>query len=145
MAASQERQSPGLRSPVPWTLLSYGTVESGESLLKYSWNFVVFSVHLHLKQTNHLNWIELNLYLQGYAQYSVLFYGYYNIQRSIDRLKFRMPLSYFMVGVGTVAYSYMVVIKTYVYYDCIQQMNPFHAQHTQSVFVITGWPVMQMR
>ena len=49
---------------------------------------------------------------QGYAQYSVLFYGYYNSQRAIGWLKFRMPLSYFLVGVGTVAYSYMVVIRT---------------------------------
>ena len=54
---------------------------------------------------------------QGYAEYSVLFYGYYNNQRAIGWLKFRMPLSYFLVGVGTVAYSYMVVIRTYVYYD----------------------------
>ncbi|KAM9810989.1 transmembrane channel-like protein 1 [Neosynchiropus ocellatus] len=48
----------------------------------------------------------------GYAQYSVLFYGFYNNQRTIGWLKFRMPLSYFLVGVGTVAYSYMVVIRT---------------------------------
>ncbi|KAI4902834.1 hypothetical protein NFI96_000430, partial [Prochilodus magdalenae] len=48
----------------------------------------------------------------GYAKYSVLFYGYYNSQRAIGWLKFRMPLSYFLVGVGTVAYSYMVVIRT---------------------------------
>ncbi|KAI3371891.1 hypothetical protein L3Q82_006771 [Scortum barcoo] len=58
---------------------------------------------------NHLN---SDLYPQGYAQYSVLFYGYYNNQRAIGWLKFRMPLSYFLVGVGTVAYSYMVVIRT---------------------------------
>uniref|UniRef100_UPI003D7D4A0F transmembrane channel-like protein 1 isoform 3 n=1 Tax=Danio rerio TaxID=7955 RepID=UPI003D7D4A0F len=49
---------------------------------------------------------------EGYAKYSVLFYGYYNSQRAIGWLKFRMPLSYFLVGVGTVAYSYMVVIRT---------------------------------
>ncbi|KAF3695998.1 Transmembrane channel-like protein 1 [Channa argus] len=49
---------------------------------------------------------------EGYAQYSVLFYGYYNNQRAIGWLKFRMPLSYFLIGVGTVAYSYMVVIRT---------------------------------
>ncbi|XP_061624571.1 transmembrane channel-like protein 1 isoform X3 [Phyllopteryx taeniolatus] len=48
----------------------------------------------------------------GYAQYSVLFYGYYNDQRAIGWLNFRMPLSYFLVGVGTVAYSYTVVIRT---------------------------------
>ncbi|XP_064410945.1 transmembrane channel-like protein 1 [Latimeria chalumnae] len=48
----------------------------------------------------------------GYAQYSVLFYGYYNNQRSIGWLRFRLPLSYFLVGVGTIAYSFMVVIRT---------------------------------
>ncbi|XP_041955801.1 transmembrane channel-like protein 1 [Alosa sapidissima] len=47
----------------------------------------------------------------GFAKYSVLFYGYYNNQRTVGWLKFRMPLSYFLVGVGTVAYSYMVVIR----------------------------------
>ncbi|KAF7250460.1 Transmembrane channel-like protein 1 [Varanus komodoensis] len=48
----------------------------------------------------------------GFAQYSVLFYGYYNNQRTIGWLKFRMPLSYFLVGVGSIAYSFMVVIRT---------------------------------
>ncbi|XP_066567849.1 transmembrane channel-like protein 1 [Amia ocellicauda] len=48
----------------------------------------------------------------GYAKYSVLFYGYYNNQRAVGWLKFRMPLSYFLVGVGTIAYSFMVVIRT---------------------------------
>lgn len=52
------------------------------------------------------------LSFKGYAKYSVLFYGYYNNQQAIGWLKFRMPLSYFLVGVGTVAYSYMVVIRT---------------------------------
>ncbi|KAG5281154.1 hypothetical protein AALO_G00068010 [Alosa alosa] len=47
----------------------------------------------------------------GFAKYSVLFYGYYNNQRTVGWLKFRMPLSYFLIGVGTVAYSYMVVIR----------------------------------
>ncbi|ETE72392.1 Transmembrane channel-like protein 1, partial [Ophiophagus hannah] len=54
----------------------------------------------------------LPLIFQGFAQYSVLFYGYYNNQRTIGWLKFRMPLSYFLVGVGTIAYSFMVVIRT---------------------------------
>lgn len=56
--------------------------------------------------------LNRNVFPQGYAQYSVLFYGYYNNQRTVGWLKFRMPLSYFLVGVGTVAYSYMVVIRT---------------------------------
>uniref|UniRef100_A0A8C9U6A1 Transmembrane channel-like protein n=1 Tax=Scleropages formosus TaxID=113540 RepID=A0A8C9U6A1_SCLFO len=50
--------------------------------------------------------------LQGYCKYSVLFYGYYNNQRTIGFLKFRLPLSYLMVGVGTFGYSLMVVIRT---------------------------------
>uniref|UniRef100_A0A8C7VAL1 Transmembrane channel-like protein n=1 Tax=Oncorhynchus mykiss TaxID=8022 RepID=A0A8C7VAL1_ONCMY len=49
---------------------------------------------------------------QGYCKYSVLFYGYYNNQRTIGLLKFRLPLSYLMVGVGTFGYSLMVVIRT---------------------------------
>ncbi|KAI4902510.1 hypothetical protein NFI96_013135 [Prochilodus magdalenae] len=48
----------------------------------------------------------------GYCKYSVLFYGYYNDQRTIGFLKFRLPLSYLMVGIGTFGYSLMVVIRT---------------------------------
>uniref|UniRef100_A0A3Q3KY69 Transmembrane channel-like protein n=1 Tax=Mastacembelus armatus TaxID=205130 RepID=A0A3Q3KY69_9TELE len=48
----------------------------------------------------------------GYLKYSVLFYGYYNNQRTIGLLKFRLPLSYLMVGIGTFGYSLMVVIRT---------------------------------
>ncbi|XP_058473797.1 transmembrane channel-like protein 2-A [Solea solea] len=48
----------------------------------------------------------------GYCKYSVLFYGYYNNQRTIGVLKFRLPLSYLMVGIGTFGYSLMVVIRT---------------------------------
>ncbi|XP_061733164.1 transmembrane channel-like protein 2-A [Nerophis ophidion] len=48
----------------------------------------------------------------GYCKYSVLFYGYYNSQRTIGLLKFRLPLAYLMVGVGTFGYSLMVVIRT---------------------------------
>ncbi|CAF93596.1 unnamed protein product, partial [Tetraodon nigroviridis] len=48
----------------------------------------------------------------GYCKYSVLFYGYYNSQRTIGLLKFRLPLSYLLVGIGTFGYSLMVVIRT---------------------------------
>lgn len=51
---------------------------------------------------------------QGYCKYSVLFYGYYNNQRTIGFLKFRLPLSYLLVGIGTFGYSIMVVIRTWV-------------------------------
>ncbi|XP_061071577.1 transmembrane channel-like protein 2-A [Conger conger] len=48
----------------------------------------------------------------GYCKYSVLFYGFYNNQRTIGLLKYRLPLSYLMVGVGSFGYSLMVVIRT---------------------------------
>ncbi|KAL4005033.1 LOW QUALITY PROTEIN: hypothetical protein ACER0C_004746 [Sarotherodon galilaeus] len=48
----------------------------------------------------------------GYCKYSVLFYGYYNNQRTIGVLKFRLPLSYLMVSIGTFGYSLMLVIRT---------------------------------
>ncbi len=52
------------------------------------------------------------LFLQGYCKYSIMFYGYYNNQRSIGLLQFRLPLSYLLVGVGIFGYSLMVVIRT---------------------------------
>ncbi|XP_026886147.2 transmembrane channel-like protein 2-B isoform X1 [Electrophorus electricus] len=48
----------------------------------------------------------------GYCKYSVLFYGYYNNQNTIGLLKFRLPLSYFLVGIGIFGYSLLVVIRT---------------------------------
>ncbi|KAK2837519.1 hypothetical protein Q5P01_014731 [Channa striata] len=48
----------------------------------------------------------------GYCKYSFLFYGYYNNERTIGLLQFRLPLSYLLVGVGIFGYSLMVVIKT---------------------------------
>uniref|UniRef100_A0A8C9WQ08 Transmembrane channel-like protein n=1 Tax=Scleropages formosus TaxID=113540 RepID=A0A8C9WQ08_SCLFO len=48
----------------------------------------------------------------GYCKYSFLFYGYYNNQRTIGLLQFRLPLSYLLVGVGSFGYSLMVVIRT---------------------------------
>ncbi|XP_068994681.1 transmembrane channel-like protein 2-B isoform X2 [Embiotoca jacksoni] len=48
----------------------------------------------------------------GYCKYSFLFYGYYNSDRTIGLLQFRLPLSYLLVGVGIFGYSLMVVIRT---------------------------------
>uniref|UniRef100_A0ABM5GPT2 Transmembrane channel-like protein n=1 Tax=Pogona vitticeps TaxID=103695 RepID=A0ABM5GPT2_9SAUR len=50
---------------------------------------------------------------EGYIKYSALFYGYYNNQRTIGWLKYRLPMAYFMVGVvGVYGYSLMVVIRS---------------------------------
>ncbi|XP_070819993.1 transmembrane channel-like protein 2-B isoform X1 [Chaetodon trifascialis] len=48
----------------------------------------------------------------GYCKYSFLFYGYYNHERKVGVLQFRLPLSYLLVGVGIFGYSLMVVIRT---------------------------------
>ncbi|XP_053726853.1 transmembrane channel-like protein 2-B [Synchiropus splendidus] len=48
----------------------------------------------------------------GYCKYSFLFYGYYNNDRTIGVLQFRLPLSYLLVGIGIFGYSLMVVIRT---------------------------------
>ncbi|XP_061441552.1 transmembrane channel-like protein 2 [Rhineura floridana] len=50
---------------------------------------------------------------EGYIKYSAVFYGYYNNQRTIGWLKYRLPMAYFMVGVvGVYGYSIMVVIRS---------------------------------
>ncbi|NXK53460.1 TMC2 protein, partial [Chauna torquata] len=49
---------------------------------------------------------------EGYIKYSALFYGYYNNQRTIGWLKYRLPMAYFMVGIGVFGYSLMVVIRS---------------------------------
>nr|XP_053785685.1 transmembrane channel-like protein 1 [Desmodus rotundus] len=47
----------------------------------------------------------------GLAQYSVLFYGYYDNKRTIGWMNFRMPLSYFLVGIMCIGYSFLVVLR----------------------------------
>nr|DBA28056.1 TPA: hypothetical protein GDO54_008470 [Pyxicephalus adspersus] len=48
----------------------------------------------------------------GILKYSPLFYGYYNNERTIGPLKYRLPLAYFLCGVGLFGYSLVVVIRT---------------------------------
>ncbi|XP_004439707.1 PREDICTED: transmembrane channel-like protein 1 [Ceratotherium simum simum] len=47
----------------------------------------------------------------GLAQYSVLFYGYYDNKRTIGWMNFRLPLSYFLVGLMCIGYSFLVVLR----------------------------------
>ncbi|XP_075208545.1 transmembrane channel-like protein 2-A [Anomaloglossus baeobatrachus] len=48
----------------------------------------------------------------GALKYSLLFYGYYNNQRTMGPLQYRLPLAYFLCGVGVFGYSLIVVIRT---------------------------------
>ncbi|XP_029412708.1 transmembrane channel-like protein 2 isoform X3 [Nannospalax galili] len=49
---------------------------------------------------------------EGYIKYSAVFYGYYNNQRTIGWLRYRLPMAYFMVGVSVFGYSLMIVIRS---------------------------------
>uniref|UniRef100_A0A8C8ZVX0 Transmembrane channel-like protein n=1 Tax=Prolemur simus TaxID=1328070 RepID=A0A8C8ZVX0_PROSS len=49
---------------------------------------------------------------EGYVKYSALFYGYYNNQRTIGWLRYRLPMAYFMVGVSVFGYSLVIVIRS---------------------------------
>ncbi|NXS99233.1 TMC3 protein, partial [Jacana jacana] len=49
--------------------------------------------------------------LQGYLQYSVLFYGYYGHDRKIGKAGYRLPLAYFLVGMAVFAYSFIILLK----------------------------------
>ncbi|XP_069351869.1 transmembrane channel-like protein 2 [Eulemur rufifrons] len=49
---------------------------------------------------------------EGYIKYSALFYGYYNNQRTIGWLRYRLPMAYFMVGVSVFGYSLVIVIRS---------------------------------
>ncbi|XP_013867502.1 transmembrane channel-like protein 2-B [Austrofundulus limnaeus] len=48
----------------------------------------------------------------GYCKYSILFYGFYNNEKTIGVLKFRLPLSYLLTSVGIFGYSLLTVIRT---------------------------------
>ncbi|KFV13918.1 Transmembrane channel-like 3, partial [Pterocles gutturalis] len=50
-------------------------------------------------------------FLQGYLQYSVLFYGYYGRDRKIGKAGYRLPLAYFLVGMAVFAYSFIILLK----------------------------------
>lgn len=99
----------GFVNPVRFTIVMLITVLNALKLM--FWYVAIDSILIKCI-ANRLVMLQLLLNFQGFAQYSVLFYGYYNNQRTIGWLKFRMPLSYFLVGVGTIGYSFMIVIRT---------------------------------
>ncbi|XP_070790616.1 transmembrane channel-like protein 1 [Pituophis catenifer annectens] len=91
--------------------LTFGLVMVPEALMGKAYGSLPRKTVPRAEEASAMNFATLWDF-SGFAQYSVLFYGYYNNQRTIGWLKFRMPLSYFLVGVGTIAYSFMVVIRT---------------------------------
>ncbi|XP_069820362.1 transmembrane channel-like protein 2-B isoform X1 [Dendropsophus ebraccatus] len=62
------------------------------------------------EQASSMNYAVLSEF-GGVLKYSPVFYGYYNNQRTIGPLQFRLPLAYFLCGVGIFGYSLIVVIR----------------------------------
>ncbi|XP_062984829.1 transmembrane channel-like protein 1 [Elgaria multicarinata webbii] len=91
--------------------LTFGLIMVPEALMGKPYGTLARKTVPRAEEATAMNFATLYDF-SGFAQYSVLFYGYYNNQRTIGWLKFRMPLSYFLVGVGSIAYSFMVVIRT---------------------------------
>ncbi|XP_060763994.1 transmembrane channel-like protein 1 [Neoarius graeffei] len=91
--------------------LSFGLVMFPEALMGRPYGSIPRKTVPRQEQSSALDF-DVIWNIGGYLKYSVLFYGYYNDQRTIGWLRFRMPLCYLLVGLGSVAYSYMVVIRT---------------------------------
>ncbi|XP_040275684.1 transmembrane channel-like protein 1 [Bufo bufo] len=91
--------------------LTFGLVMVPEALMGKPYGSIPRKTVPRAEQSSAMNFATLYDF-SGFAQYSVLFYGYYNSQRTIGWLQFRLPLSYLLVGIGTIAYSFMVVIRT---------------------------------
>ncbi|XP_075708226.1 transmembrane channel-like protein 1 [Rhinoderma darwinii] len=91
--------------------LTFGLVMVPEALMGKPHGSIPRKTVPRAEQPSAMNFATLYDF-SGFAQYSVLFYGYYNSQRTIGWLQFRLPLSYLLVGIGTIAYSFMVVIRT---------------------------------
>ncbi|XP_069820364.1 transmembrane channel-like protein 1 isoform X1 [Dendropsophus ebraccatus] len=91
--------------------LTFGLVMVPEALMGKPYGSIPRKTVPRAEQASAMNFATLYDF-SGFAQYSVLFYGYYNSQRTIGWLQFRLPLSYLLVGIGTIAYSFMVVIRT---------------------------------
>ncbi|XP_047665590.1 transmembrane channel-like protein 2-A [Tachysurus fulvidraco] len=91
--------------------LTFGLIVIPEVLMGLPYGSIPRKTVPREEQANAMDYAVLTDF-SGYCKYSVLFYGYYNDQRTIGFLKFRLPLSYLMVGIGNFGYSLIVVIRT---------------------------------
>ncbi|XP_025788493.1 transmembrane channel-like protein 2 [Puma concolor] len=76
---------------------------------------------------------------EGYIKYSALFYGYYNNQRTIGWLRYRLPMAYFMVGVSVFGYSLMIVIRSMASNTQGSASEGESANFTFSFKMFTSW------
>ncbi|XP_034862417.1 transmembrane channel-like protein 2 [Mirounga leonina] len=76
---------------------------------------------------------------EGYIKYSALFYGFYNNQRTIGWLRYRLPMAYFMVGVSVFGYSLMIVIRSMASNTQGSASDGESANFTFSFKMFTSW------
>ncbi|GAA6109836.1 transmembrane channel-like protein 1 [Tachysurus ichikawai] len=95
-------------------VLSFGLVMFPEAIIGLPYGSIprktVFKEELPTASNFDILWD-----LEGYIKYSVMFYGYYNNERTIGWIKFRMPLCFLLVALCSIAYSYMEIIRIMVH------------------------------
>ncbi|KAK2522141.1 Tmc3 [Columba guinea] len=87
--------------------------ELWRKFIRLAYNFVVIFIpwEMRIKKIE-ITALTYGLWsLQGYLQYSVLFYGYYGRDRKIGKAGYRLPLAYFLVGMAVFAYSFIILLK----------------------------------
>ena len=63
------------------------------------------------KRNTHAYSVLDNGYPQGYMKVSVLFYGYYDHNKSMGGSHYRLPLAYLLTGGATFAASFIVILR----------------------------------
>ena len=54
--------------------------------------------------------------LQGYMQYSLMFYGYYSRETFFgETVKYKVPVAYFLVNLFVLGYSFFTILRKYVF------------------------------
>ncbi|XP_046698322.1 transmembrane channel-like protein 1 [Silurus meridionalis] len=116
--------------------LSFGLVMIPEALLGKPFGSIPRKTVSREEEPTAMN-LEVLWDVSGYIKYSVLFIGYYNDQRTIGWLKFRMPLCYFLVGLASVAYGYLVIVKAMAYNAGQESGDDNNYKYSWRIF--TGW------
>ncbi|XP_023658975.2 transmembrane channel-like protein 2-B [Paramormyrops kingsleyae] len=83
--------------------------------------------------------VAILLEFEGYFKYSPLFYGYYNNQRTVGFLHYRLPLAYFLVGIGTFVYSLIAVVRSIATGSSVASEEAEEREFAFSWILFTSW------
>ncbi|CAH1271341.1 TMC3 [Branchiostoma lanceolatum] len=75
----------------------------------------------------------------GYLKHSVLFYGYYSDRRYLGKGGYQLPLAYFMVGIGSFVYSFVVILRKMADNSRQSKLSTGEDQFTFCWKVFCGW------